>query len=55
MKQLINLLLISIICSGCAPINTEFSCKATATDRCLSIEEVNAMSEAELTGAINAK
>lgn len=31
--------------SACAPINTEFSCNATAADRCLSIEEVNAMTE----------
>ena len=31
--------------SACAPINTQFSCNATAGDRCLSIEEVNAMTE----------
>lgn len=31
--------------SACAPVNTEFSCNETAGDRCLSIEEVNAMTE----------
>lgn len=31
--------------SGCSPINTEFSCNATAGDKCLSIEEVYALSE----------
>lgn len=30
---------------GCAPINTNFSCNATAGDRCLSIEEVDAMTQ----------
>ena len=33
--------------SACAPINTQFSCNATAGDRCLSIEEVNAMTEVD--------
>lgn len=28
-------------------MNSEFSCNATAGDRCLSIEEVNAMTEVE--------
>jgi len=37
--------------SGCAPMNTEFSCKATALDKCLSIEEVNAMTESFDAGA----
>lgn len=31
--------------SACAPINTHFSCNETAGDKCLSIEEVNAMTE----------
>ena len=30
---------------ACAPMNTQFSCNATAGDHCLSIEEVNAMTE----------
>lgn len=30
---------------ACAPMNTQFSCNATAGDRCLSIEEVNAMTQ----------
>lgn len=35
---------LSLLCLGaCAPINTEFSCHSTASDRCLSIEEVDAM------------
>lgn len=29
--------------SACAPINSEFSCNATANDRCMSIEQVDAM------------
>lgn len=32
-----------IALNACAPINTQFSCNETAGDRCLSIEEVNAM------------
>lgn len=28
---------------GCSPVNTDFSCKATATDSCLTIEKVDAM------------
>lgn len=35
-----------IFLAGCAPMNTHFSCNATAQDKCLSIEEVNAMTEA---------
>ncbi len=29
--------------TGCSPMNTDFSCKATATDSCLNIEDVDAM------------
>jgi conjugal transfer pilus assembly protein TraV len=36
--------------AGCAPVNTQFSCNATASDRCLSIEEVDAMTQ---SGSIN--
>lgn len=52
MKHLLNILLIGIFCSACAPINTEFSCNKTATDTCLSIEEVNAMTK--IKGDVNA-
>ncbi len=31
--------------TACAPINTEFSCKKTATDNCMTIEEVHKMTE----------
>lgn len=40
---LISLLLTQVI--ACAPINTEFSCKKTATDNCMTIEEVHKMTE----------
>ena len=40
--SLIGLVMLS---SACAPINTKFSCNSTADDKCLSIEEVNAMTE----------
>lgn len=35
---------LSQLCA-CSPMNTQFSCNATAGDHCLSIEEVNAMTE----------
>ena len=37
--------------SACAPINTDFSCNVTAGDKCMSIEEVNAMTEGHSTEA----
>lgn len=37
------LLIILFALSGCAPINTEFSCNKTAGDSCLTIEQVDAM------------
>jgi hypothetical protein len=47
MKYTWKLLIVSsiIALTACAPINTQFSCNETAGDRCLSIEEVNAMTE----------
>lgn len=48
MNQIIRLsccVCVAVGVSACAPINTQFSCNATAGDRCLSIEEVNAMTE----------
>ena len=45
--RLMKLSLVGVVLlnSACAPINTQFSCNATAGDRCLSIEEVNAMTQ----------
>jgi conjugal transfer pilus assembly protein TraV len=41
---------LSLFCLvGCAPVNTTFSCNATAGDRCLSIEEVDAMTQSGST------
>lgn len=39
------LFLVSACTSVIAPINSDFSCNATADDRCLSIEEVNEMTK----------
>jgi len=38
---------LSFMLCSCAPINTEFSCNKVAGDRCLTIEEVNAMTESK--------
>ena len=43
----LSLVGVVVLNSACAPINTQFSCNATADDRCLSIEEVNAMTEVD--------
>ena len=37
------LLLFSLGLIGCGPINSQFSCNATAKDSCLTIEQVEAM------------
>lgn len=42
----LSFLLGTISLCSCAPINTDFSCNVTAGDKCMSIEEVNAMTEA---------
>ena len=45
----IKVLLTSLLCttsllmSGCSPMNSEFSCNATASDSCMTIEQVDAM------------
>ena len=36
---------VAIFFSGCSTVNSDFSCNATAVDRCMSIDEVNAMTE----------
>ena len=33
----------SFLISACSPMNSEFSCNATAGDSCLTIEQVDAM------------
>ena len=42
-----GLLSVALCLCACSPMNSEFSCNATAGDQCLSIEEVNAMTEAD--------
>ena len=44
-KKLFFISLEVTLLAACAPINTEFSCNATAGDKCMSIEEVYALSE----------
>ena len=36
-------LIASALASGCSTMNSEFSCKATASDSCLTIEKVDEM------------
>jgi len=36
---------VAIFFSGCSTVNSDFSCNATAVDRCMSIDEVNAITE----------
>lgn len=40
-----SILFLVLFLSACSPINTEFSCGATARDQCLSIEQVDAMTQ----------
>jgi len=44
MKHILTLFLLAQVVA-CAPINTEFSCKKTATDNCMTIEDVHKMTE----------
>lgn len=39
----IFLIATTLLISSCATMNSDFSCKATATDSCLTIEQVDAM------------
>ena len=41
----ITLLLAILLLSSCSTMNDKFSCNLTATDSCLTIDEVNAMTE----------
>ena len=45
MHILILFLLLEL--TACAPINAEFSCKKTANDSCMTIDEAYQMSEKE--------
>lgn len=47
MKNVIKvaLALIPLLFCGCSMMNDKFSCNLTATDNCLTIDEVNAMTE----------
>lgn len=43
--QTIFLAALSLTLSACSSMNSNFSCNATAGDNCLSLDEVNAMTE----------
>lgn len=47
MNQLIRILIVATvgILSGCSTMNSQFSCSKTAGDGCLSMDEVDAMTE----------
>lgn len=45
MKRLILTALFVLSITGCASMNEDFSCNQTATDSCLTIDQVNAMTE----------
>lgn len=43
MRMLFALSIAAFAISGCSPMNSEFSCNATAGDSCMTIEQVDAM------------
>lgn len=45
MKLITCSLLVVLFCSGCSTVNESFSCNKTAGDSCLTMDEVNAMTE----------
>lgn len=45
MRTFICSLFVLISCSGCSTVNESFSCNKTAGDSCLTMDEVNAMTE----------
>lgn len=45
MKRFMVMSLFVLSMTGCASMNESFSCNETATDSCLTIDEVNAMTE----------
>lgn len=45
MRSRVFILLAMILSSGCSTVNETFSCNKTAGDSCLTMDEVNAMTE----------
>jgi conjugal transfer pilus assembly protein TraV len=47
MKKFQNILILLgvVVLSGCSSMNSKFSCNVTAGDSCLSMDDVNAMTE----------
>ena len=45
MNRLIITTILALLMNGCAVMNESFSCNETATDSCLTIDKVNAMTE----------
>lgn len=45
MKLRIFIVFVVIVTSGCSTVNESFSCNKTAGDSCLTMDEVNAMTE----------
>ena len=45
MRLRVFILLAVIVSSGCTTVNESFSCNKTAGDSCLTMDEVNAMTE----------
>ena len=43
MRALLLVSIAALVMSGCSPMNSEFSCNATAGDSCMTIEQVDAM------------
>jgi hypothetical protein len=43
----ISAMCLAIFLVSCAPINADFVCNKTATDKCLDIAEVNALTEGD--------
>lgn len=41
--SLISISITGLLMSACSPMNSEFSCNATAGDSCMTIEQVDAM------------
>lgn len=43
--SLLSVLMLASLLSSCSSMNSNFSCNVTAGDNCLSMDEVNAMTE----------
>lgn len=44
-SKFISVLILTMMTFGCSTMNSDFSCNATAVDRCMTIDQVNAMTE----------